>query len=256
MTEPRAHFYSEPELRNPVAIIGFPNVGLVGSLFANMIVREMELPVIAGITSTDVPPYAYVTGGRPYPPVRISAGRPKPRKKKTGENAGPTKRTKPTDFVIVTSEFPPKPEQVYDIAMCILEALEKLQVKDIICIEGVGGPPPGGPILGVASNDEAQATLEAADITIMREGIVKGMSGPILAEGMHRNLKVISLLVPANLDFPDPISAARVAELISRLYPRFNVDLNMLRIEARELENHFHEQNQQELHNSDDGFYG
>lgn len=51
MSEIRDIMLRETELRNPVALIGFPNVGLVGSILAIHMAKCMKLPVIGGFTS-------------------------------------------------------------------------------------------------------------------------------------------------------------------------------------------------------------
>lgn len=256
MSDPRALYYSEPELRDPVAIVGFPSVGIVGSIFAGLATRELGLPVVAGITAPDIPPYAFITGGRPVPQIRVAAGRPKVRRKpKSGEEGEkPAKRVKPNDFVVVTSEFAPKPEQSYDIADCILDVLEHLRVSQVVCLEGVAGPGSTDPILGVAGSDAAQEMLESAGIQILADGIVRGLSGSILLEGSYRRMDTMALLVPANPQIPDPRAAARLAEPLGRMFPRLSIDTAPLYAEAEEIDNHI--QAQQENPGSGGGIYG
>ena len=180
MSETRVLRFSEPELRDPVAIVGFPTVGLVGSILAGLMVRSMKLPVVAGITSPDLPPYTFVTDGRPCPQIRIMAGTPARvrRKKKAEEDAEgdklpeKKKRSKPHDVVIVTSEIAPKPEQTYGICTSILDTLRSLGVNDVVCLEGVAGYDQSAPVGGVATNQYTVDKLNSAEIPIMNDGIV------------------------------------------------------------------------------------
>ena len=41
--------YADMGLENPVAIIGFPSVGLVSSIMANYMVGQLEMGAIAGL---------------------------------------------------------------------------------------------------------------------------------------------------------------------------------------------------------------
>ncbi len=270
MSEPKVLRYSDAELRDPVAIIGFPTVGLVGSILAGLMVREMNLPVVAGVTAADLPPYTFVTDGRPYPQIRIFGGTPpriKRKKKTEGEEeqteapkevpAPKKKRSKPRDLVIVTSEIAPKPEQTYDITLSIMSVLRDLGVNDIICLEGASGPGADAPVVGVAGNETADTLLKQTDVESMGDGIVRGISGIMLMEGTHEGFNVMSLLVPANPQLPDPRAAARLAGPIADMYPRFRVDTDPLYKEAEEIDARIRaQQAQQAMQGGGEGFYG
>ena len=51
MSEFRVMRYSEEKLRDPIAIVGFPSVGLVGSIVSSYLTRDLKLPVVAGVSS-------------------------------------------------------------------------------------------------------------------------------------------------------------------------------------------------------------
>ncbi|MCQ2070509.1 MAG: PAC2 family protein [archaeon] len=74
MTDLQILWYGEKELKNPIAIIGFPGVGLVGSIISSFLARELKLDIVAGVTNDDLPPYCLMQDGKPYPPIRIYAG--------------------------------------------------------------------------------------------------------------------------------------------------------------------------------------
>ena len=262
MSETRVMRFSEPELRDPVALVGFPTVGLVGSILAGLIVREMDLPVVAGITSPELPPYTFVTGGLPCPQIRIMAGTPRRvrRKKKadgeTKEEApAKRKRTKPHDIVVVTSEIAPKPEQTYDISMAILNTLRELGVNEIICLEGVAGVESTAPVGGVGGNDAVKKKLESVEVPLMNDGIVRGVSGVLLMEGSYEGMDIMSLMVPANPQLPDPRAAARLMEPVTAMYPRIAIDTDPLFKEAEEIDSRVQSQQLQTGDPSTGGFY-
>ena len=262
MTETRVMHFSEPELRDPVALVGFPTVGLVGSILAGLVVREMDLPVIAGITSPDIPPYTFVTGGLPCPQIRIMAGTPpRIRKKKKAEGEekeeapAKKKRSKPHDIVVVTSEIAPKPEQTYDISIAILDTLRELGVNDIICLEGVAGIEPTAPVGGVGGNEAVRQKLESVNVPLMNDGIVRGISGILLMEGSYQGMNVMSLMVPANPQLPDPRAAARLMEPVTAMYPRIAIDTDPLFKEADEIDSRVQSQQLQAGDPATGGFY-
>ena len=260
MSETKVMRFSEPELRDPVAVVGFPTVGLVGSILAGLIVREMDLPVVAGITSPDLPPYTFVTNGVPSPQIRVMAGTPRRiRKKKkdaeTEEAPAKKKRSKPHDVVVVTSEIAPKPEQTYDISVTILDVLRDLGVSDVICLEGVAGVDPSSPVGGVGGNDSVKERLESVGVPLMSDGIVRGVSGIVLMEGTYGGMNVMSLMVPANAQVPDPRAAAKLMEPITAMYPRIAIDTEPLFREAEEIESRIQAQQEQGGDPSTGGFY-
>ncbi len=51
MSEIRDIMFTQPELNEPVAFIGFPTVGVVGSILAVHMSKNMKLPVVGGFTS-------------------------------------------------------------------------------------------------------------------------------------------------------------------------------------------------------------
>ena len=165
------------------------------------------------------------------------AGTPAPRRKKKGEEAPPKVAKKDRrDIVIVTTEVAPKPEISYDLSIHIVEALKSLGVRDIVCIEGVGGVKADGPLVCVPSSEKTETRAKEAGLELMKDGIVRGISGCIMLEASLQGLDPISLLVPASLQVPDPRAAARLLEPISALFPSASVDPSNLLKEADEIE--------------------
>lgn len=140
------------------------------------------------------------------------------------------------DAVVVTTEFGPRPELAYDLSQHIVDVLESLGVRDLICIEGVGGVHTDGPMVCVPGSEEAEQMARRAGLDIMKDGIVRGMSGCIMLEASLRGMNPMSLLVPASAQLPDPRAAARLLEPISALFPSVAVDPSTLLREAEEME--------------------
>ena len=231
MSEAKVLTYERKELRDPVAIIGFPTVGLVGSIVASFLARDLRLPVVAGITSRDLPPYTLVQNGQPLPQVRIYAG-PLPKAKRTMKrkdsvSEAPAQeqvkrpRVKPRDVIIVTSEVVPKPEDTLDLAECIYRTVREMGATTVVCLEGIPLVPGTDlRMMGVASSMEGAVLLEEkAGLTVMGDGVVRGITGVILMLGMNDRADVESILVPANTQLPDPRSAARLIEPLKAILP-------------------------------------
>ena len=112
MDELTLHEYSDRRLNNAVAIVGFPSLGLISSIATSFLAKELELDLIASITSPSFPPYAVVQNGVPMPPVRFYMG--------TRENVKDDGGIDCEDIVVITSEFVPKTEMFTALADVIV----------------------------------------------------------------------------------------------------------------------------------------
>ena len=98
--------YEDMALEDPVAVIGFPSVGLVSSITANYMVGQLDMTPIAGLSSLSMPPYCLIYKGVAYPPVRFYGRKSTT---KTGR-----------DLIVCMSEYAPKPEDCYELVQAIL----------------------------------------------------------------------------------------------------------------------------------------
>ena len=103
MSEPQLFWYEQKELKDPIAVIGLPSIGLVGSITSSYLSRELKLDVVAGVTYPDIQQYTLLQNGNAYPPIRVHAGPlPKTKKKKTVKAEGEvTEEVPKADCVIV-----------------------------------------------------------------------------------------------------------------------------------------------------------
>ena len=114
--------YEDMALEDPVAVIGFPSVGLVSSITANYMVGQLDMTPIAGLSSPSMPPYCLIYKGVAYPPVRFYGRK---HTTKTGR-----------DLIVCLSEYAPKPEDCYELVQAILSYLKYMGCHDIISLEG------------------------------------------------------------------------------------------------------------------------
>jgi uncharacterized protein len=221
------HEYKDAHLTNCLVVLGFPSVGLVSSIAANYIVRNLKLERIAAIVSEEFPPYAILLNGVPSHPVRIFAG------SRDCEQNG----EKCEQLVVIMAEFMPKPEMIKPLADIILEWAKHKGVSTIITLEGmnmVGQEITGN--LGVGTTAKARQMMETYKIQEMKEGMVTGISGMMLAEGERMGVDVICLLGPALSDLPDARGAANLLEVIGRMLPELKLDPVPLLKEAEGIE--------------------
>ncbi|MDR0198702.1 MAG: PAC2 family protein [Methanomassiliicoccaceae archaeon] len=226
MTKFTVHRYKDVEWEDPIAIVGFPSLGLAGSIAANFLSRSLELEVVGGIGSPEFPPYAVVQNGVPLPPIRMY-GRER-RCDDTGVGCD--------GLIVVTSEFMLKLEQHYPLAVTLLDWFAENGVKKVICLEGIVMFDSDAGIYGIGSTPAANDIMEKYSIERMSDNIVRGTSGVMLYEGRMRNMDVIAILGPARSDIPDPRGAAKLMEPLARMLPELRIDTDPLYKEAEEIE--------------------
>lgn len=258
MSEPRIFWYERKELHDPVAVVGFPSIGLVGSILTSYLARELKLDVVGGMTLTDTQQYTLIREGVPYPPVRIYAGSlPRAKRKKTQTSEGmsevpaektekPRPRGRARDLIIVTSELAPKPEQTYEFTLYVLGVLREMGAREIIFVDGFARMDGTMTTMAAYSNNQAKKMLEEAGIRTLDEGLVRGMSGVGLYQGRIDGTDTVCILAPANPQMPDPRAAAEALETLKKVLPRLNVTPDPLVHEAEDIEARIRaQQNQQ-----------
>ena len=235
MDEIILHTYGDRDLGNAVAIVGFPSIGLVSSIAANFIARELKLELIAGISSPGFPPYAIMQNGVPLPPIRIYAG-----DRKCRDDAG----LDCDRLVVITSEFMPKMEQHHPIATTVLDWLSDNGIRTVITLDGIHPASQGDhTLLGAGSTPSVREIMKKYGINEFVDGMIRGTSGVMLFEGANRDLDVLTLLGSAKSDMPDPRGAAKLMEPLGKMLPELKIDTAPLYIEADELEKRMKNQN-------------
>ncbi len=215
-----------------VILSSFPSAGLATTVAGHYMIRTLKIPRVGRFESPDLAPIAVVQGGEVNPTIRVY-GR---------ANLG-----------LVLSEFPPTPSQANAVARTILDAAERRKARMIVCLEGVV-PHPGGEEEGEAVTEEEvpeqvwvafsrkePKILEAFAHTKTRaleEGVVGGVSGALLVQGIGRSIPVAVLLVSARASegLPDHRAGAALIETLDRLLPELSIDTGPLRKQAEQIE--------------------
>jgi len=224
-----------------VVISAFPSAGLATIVAAHYVIRALKLPRVGRFESPDLPPIAIVQSGEVNPMVR-AYGRP--------------------DLALVLSEFPPTPPQANALAKTILDSAERHRARLIIGLEGVVPHPlsdegEGDPAATVAAVGDVEddspgqvwaafsrkdpallKSFEPAKARILEDGVIGGVSGGLLVQGIGRNVAVAVLLVSARVaeGLPDHRAGAVLIETLDRLLPEIAIDTGPLRAQAQQIE--------------------
>lgn len=221
-----------------VLVSAFPSAGLATTVAAHYVVRALNLPRVGRFESPDLSPIAVVQGGEVHPTIRVY-GR--------------------SDLGLVLSEFPPSPSQANAIARTILDAAERHKARMIVGLEGVVPHPPGGEEEQEEAEESAVAeeqspeqvwvaysrkdptimkAFEPAKARLLEDGVIGGVSGALLVQGMGRPIPVAVILVSARVaeGLPDHRAGAALIEMLDRLLPEIEIDTGPLRAQAEQIE--------------------
>jgi len=224
-----------PAAAGNVLVSSFPSAGLATTVAGHYIVRSLKLPRIGRFDSPDLTPVAVVQGGEVHPTIRVY-GRP--------------------DLGLVLSEFPPTPAQANAIARSILDGAERRHARMVVCLEGVVPHPSGDDDDAPASPPPEEATeshiwvafarrepslvraFEGTGARPLEEGVIGGVSGAMLVQGIGRSVPVVALLVSARAaeGLPDHRAGAALIEALDRLLPELKIDTGPLRNQAEQIE--------------------
>jgi len=216
-----------------VVISSFPSAGLATTVASHYIIRSLKLPRVGRFESPEMAPIAVVQSGEVNPTIRVY-GRP--------------------GLGVVLSEFPPLPSQLTPIARTILDAAERYQARLLVCLEGVVPHPESDSDQGstvaptdltenvwVAFSRRDPSVLSAFGRTQARtleEGVIGGVSGALLVQGLGRRVPVAVVLVSTRAaeGIPDHRAGAVLIETLDRLLPELRIDTGPLRKQAAEIE--------------------
>ncbi|HTY46305.1 MAG TPA: PAC2 family protein [Methanomassiliicoccales archaeon] len=243
----------EKNIKGAYVIDGFPSIGLVGSIVANYLVSFLNLEQIAIVDSVYFPSISLIRDGVPLAPVRVYAGA-----------LGKKEQEK---IVVFVSEFQPSPEILKSLAITIMDWVEDHKCKLVISPEGLLSKEESerlarmaqasqeeieeleisastslksngskAAVYGVGATPAARTTLKEVDVTIFENGVVAGLAGMLLNEGVARDFDVITLLAEAHANYPDARAAAAIMTVIDRMLLHVELDLKPLLEEAAVIE--------------------
>lgn len=126
-----------------------------------------------------------------------------------------------------------------------MDWVEEHRCRMIISPEGISNKQSGRPpnredgsaqVAGIGSTPEARELLKTNGIPIFEGGVIVGLSGVLLNEGVNRLFDVITILSEASSEFPDARAAAEVTKAINKLVLKGSLDIEPLLREAEVIE--------------------
>ena len=178
--------YKKEDLSNSLLVVAFPTVGLISSIAGHYIIDSLKLDEIGTIISNNFMPATVIHKAKPSPPVRIYAG---------AKKCGPDGECE--QIAVIISEFMPHYNIIKPLADKILDWASEKGCKIVVALEGThafGDVKKQLKVYGVGSTNRIKNFLKSYKIEETQEGMITGVTGVLLYQGVLKNHDVICLL--------------------------------------------------------------
>ncbi|MGC8568648.1 MAG: proteasome assembly chaperone family protein [Nitrososphaeria archaeon] len=207
----------QPLQPNLIAVEGFPDVGLVGTIAAFHLIEKFNMKPVAFIKSPAMPPILSVkTGIIKEPAAAYSDGK----------------------LLVITSELPIPPSLVKNMALSLADWLYEKRVSMAVSLNGyptqrrieITKPE----VVGVSNSEKGKEVLQEKGIKPLDEGFIAGIFAELLALLRDRDIDGYALIAESFPTYPDPGAAASVLEALSKLLD-IKIDVSDLLEKADEI---------------------
>ncbi|CAB3289037.1 conserved protein of unknown function [Methanocaldococcus lauensis] len=207
----------------PLIIEAFPGTGLVGSIAAYQIIKELKLKYFGYFEIEGIPPITTIENGTPYPPVRAYANK---------------------NLVILFSDVIIPPNSINRLAELIVKTFSDNKPKLFVSLGGlIAGK--SEKVFGIANKEKLLENLKNY-VEIFNFGVLGGISGNLLIKCDDNGFDAIALLAETVGVRPDPRGGANLLEVLNKMF-NLNVNVESLIKEAENIENKLKELAEQHL---------
>ena len=198
---------------------GFPSKGFVSTITANYMIRELDMELVGYIESDELSSITVIKDSKPLRPIRIY-----------------TKGS----IVLIYSEIMVPFKSIPEISRAINSWIEELKPRQVILMAGISGAEAeqkGHQILGVASDEKLARKLGEMKVTLVKDGVLTGVSSNILMHCVEKRIPVAGLMVETECT-PDALAAASMLDILNGLLG-ISINSQMLRRMGKDIEEDF-----------------
>jgi len=221
--------HKQIDLSNSMLVVAFPTVGLISSIAGRYIVDSQKLDEVGSILSDQFMPATVIHNSKPLPPVRIYAGK---------KVCGPDDSC--DQLAVIISEFMPPMHIIKPLADAIFTWAKQKGCKVLVALEGTHAVGDGKAkklkVYGVGSSTKMKKLLKKYKITHTQEGMITGVTGVLLYQGVLLKRDIICLLSEAHATYPDSRAAGNIVEKLDVMLPGIKIDAKPLYKEAETIE--------------------
>jgi predicted ATP-grasp superfamily ATP-dependent carboligase len=212
--------HESANLEGATIVVGFPGVGFSSPIATNYLIKQQEMTRVGHVVSEDFPPVASIHEYEPQHPMRIY---------------------QKDDLIAVTMEFVPQGDVVRSLGLHLLKwaargGAKRLIILDTMSPSDLQGFMDNRAIYSVGATLQDRIALDTAEMELIEEGMITGLSGVMLAEGSSAGVPVIGILTEAHPMFPDVRAAIMLLQEAAKVAPQFKVDMTELEESASEVE--------------------
>ncbi len=229
------HEYPYARFERPNVVVGFPEVGLVGTIAASYLVQRLKLPELGYVESILEPAVVVIQKGEPKFPIRLFGGQ---------------------NLVVFLSDIPLTPRFASELTNEIVKWSLRNKAQLLIGMTGIPSEErmdmEGAPkVFGATNIKEKDSMFKKLGLEYFDEGVLVGSYALLLKRCLISNQPNVTLLSEAHLQFPDPGAAAAIINALNPLLS-INIDVKPLleeseqiRLKMRELMNRTQQSMQQ-----------
>jgi len=205
------------DTKNSKIILGFPEVGLVGTIASMFLVETLKMEEVGYLRSSLFPPLVILHKGKPAFPVRIY-------------NYNNT--------FLILSEIPIPLPAIFPLSSKIVNWAKENKAEILLMIGGL--PVPNRmdiekpDVFAATCGEKAEQIVEQLGIKKLEEGMMVGPYAALFMECYNDNVDAILLSAQAFARYPDPGAAASVVTILSKILG-VNIDIKPLMERAEEL---------------------
>lgn len=179
--------------KNATIIEGFPGFGLIGTIATEFLLEHLDTEKIGSVEMDEVPAMIAIHQNKIIEPISIHYN-------------------KEYNLVLVHALNVAK-ELGWKIADVISELAKAVSAKEIISLEGVGSPNPGGGRIFYYTSSPSAAHKKLSTVASpLMEGIIVGVTGALLAK--QTPAPVTAFFAETQSNLPDSKAAADIIRLL------------------------------------------
>jgi len=198
-------------------LIGFPDVGLVGSIALSYVIQENEMTEVGHFESDAFPPVIVIHNGEPQSPVRIY---------------------RKDDVIVIISEIPIEAQLLSNLARAIVDWAKSKNIELILSLSGIAVQnrldieiPK---VYSVGSSSSVKSIIIRLVIDVFKEGFITGLHAMVMKESLKQKVPNMILLAQSHLQYPDPGAAASLIYSFSNLL-EWEIDVKKLLSQEEEI---------------------